>query len=401
MCEQLTPNFDGIPIVCLSSAGWDTDTPVNVHHIMKRLAIDHQILWMDSQPMRVPSLSRSDVGKVIRRVRSSAGGIRELQDNIWGITPRALPVSSVGLVQNWSDHRLQKAISKAIETLGFRSFILWTFLPSWAGLAGNMGEALTIYHCVDDYEANPRVNSQLVMDLERQLLGKADLVIVTSEPLLRKLEQFHRNVHLVQAGVDDGFFLDDEPPIPDDLSDIPVPRIGFTGAVSEYKVDIPLMVEAAERYPDVSFVLIGPVGAGDPNTDISKLRKQSNVYLIGSRDHDSLPDYLYHMDALMLPSPDTPTMKSSFPVKLFEYLATGKPILARAQEPLEEYASLVYLAESRVDFINGIGRVLDDNDISKRKARVEIAKLNKWEHRIIQLGKIVEETLVLKLAGDA
>ncbi len=159
------------------------------------------------------------------------------------------------------------------------------------------------------------------------------------------------------------------------------------------------LVQPAGRYPDVSFVMIGPVGAGDPFTDISGLRALSNVYLLGPRDHGALPSYLYHMDALMLPSPDTPTMTSSFPVKMFEYLATGKPILARAQEPLRKYDSLVHLAESTSDFLDGIGMVLDERDASKAGVRMEIARNNTWEHRLQQIGTILEEALVRKQAG--
>ncbi len=399
MSKSSTPNFDRIPILCLASAGWETDTPVNVHHIMGRLADDHRILWVDSQPMRVPRFTKADFGKVFRRVRSAAGGVRELRGNMWGITPRVLSLSGNPWVRNWNDRRLRKTIHDACESMGLQSFVLWAFLPSWAGLAGNMGEKLTVYHCVDDYAANPGVNSQLVADMERQLVSRADVVMVTSEPLLRKLEQVHTNVHWVPAGVDQGFFLSEAPDFPEDLKDIPSPRIGFTGAISGYKVDVGMLVEAAGRYPDVSFVLIGPVGAGDPFTDISRLRALSNVYLLGPRDHVGLPGYLYHMDALMLPSPDTPTMVSSFPVKMFEYLATGKPILARAQEPLRKYDSLVHLAESTSDFLDGIDEVLNERDASKAGARMELARNNTWDHRLQQIGQILEEALVRKQAG--
>ena len=182
--------------------------------------------------------------------------------------------------------------------------------------------------------------------------------------------------------------------------DIPPPRIGFTGAISGYKVDIEMLAEAAERYPDVSFVLVGPVGAGDPSTDASRLRELPNIHLLGSRDHKALPSYLYHMDALMLPSPETSTMMSSFPVKMFEYLATGKPILARIQEPLREYASLIALAESGSDFSDKISIVLDEHDASKADARIEVARNNTWDYRMQQIGQIMEEALMRKQAGQ-
>ena len=396
MVDRLHQAFDGMAIVCMSSAGWETDTPVNVHHIMRRLSHDHPILWVDSMPLRVPSASRSDIRKVYRRLRTSAGGIRKLQDNMWGITPRSLPLYRYNWIREWNERRLRKRIRNTRTSLGFARSIMWAFLPTAAGVAGNLDEGLIIYHCVDDYAANPGVDGQMIVDMERALLDKADVVFATSPPLQRALAKYHGHVHLMPVGVDEVFLQIESYAEPGDLVAVPRPRIGFTGAISGYKVNIPLLMKAAEGYPDVSFVLIGPAGEGDPSTDISTLRRMRNVYLMGSRRHQDLPGYLYYMDALMLPSADTVTMKSSFPAKLFEYMATGKPVIAMRQEPLAPYDALVNLAESESDFISGIRGMLEDNDLSKREARVEVARQNTWEVRMASICDVVEDALIRK-----
>jgi glycosyltransferase involved in cell wall biosynthesis len=386
-----------MPILCLASAGWETDTPVNVHHLMRHLSRQHPILWVDSQPMRFPRFTRSDLRKVFRRVRSAPKGFRHLEENIWGMTPKTVPLYGSGQVRRWNDNRLRKSISHAATALGLHPLILWAFLPNAAGLAGTLGEVLTIYHCVDDYAANPGVDSQAIAAMERELLPKVDVVFATSMPLVERLRQHHSNVHWVPAGVDESFFRDSPVPQPADLADIPPPRIGFVGAVSGYKVDIPLVVDASRMYPDISFVLIGPVGEGDPSTDVSELRRGKNVFILGPRDHRHIPEYLHHMDAMMLPSAPTTTMKSSFPVKLFEYFATGKPVIAISQDPLMSYSSLITLVESGSEFLGAIPRVLEDSAPSRVKARVEVARQNTWENRIRRIGEIVEDALAAKL----
>jgi len=394
--NPIFPVFDGTPILCFASAGWDTDTPVNVHHLMKRLSQNHPVLWVDSQPLRLPSFTSSDLGKIVRRLKTASSGIRGLQENIWGITPKTLPIYRSAFIQKWNDQRLKKTILNAGKSLKMNSPILWVFLPTAVKMVGNLGERLIVYHCVDDYSANPGVNPRVISEMEQEMLKKAEVVFATSQPLQRSLQKFHSNVIWIPAGVDETFFQKQNYPEPKDLAGIHHPRIGFTGAISGYKVDIPLLIEASERYPDVSFVLIGPVGAGDPYTDVSYLKKQSNVFFLGPRKHEQLPEYLYHMDALMLPSAQTPSIRASFPVKIYEYLATGKPVIARKQETLMSFWSVIYLASSNTDFLDGIGQVLKDQDSCCAKARVKLAMQNTWTDRIQQISTVIEQALIRK-----
>jgi len=399
MSEMIASTFDKLPVVCLASAGWETDTPVNVHHIMRRLSVRHPILWVDSQPLRVPSTSRADLRKVVRRLGTMAGGVRSVKDNVWCITPSSLPFYRNRGIQNWNDRRLRKQLLRTTASLGFSHFVLWVFLPTAAGLAGTLDEVLTIYHCVDDYASNPGVDAQAIRALELQLLEKADVVFATSVTLQRKLADHHPHVVLMPAGVDPMFFASGLAE-PEDLALIPKPRIGFIGAVSSYKVDIDLLVESATAYPKVSFVLVGPVGAGDPGTKIAGLRKLPNVFLLGARKHPRLPEYLYGMDVLMLPSAGTLTMASSFPVKLFEYFATGKPVVAIGQEPLLAYESLMIVADSHRGFLDAIGAALEETNQSKSQERLAVARQNTWDCRMEQICAAIDEALVRKSRGQ-
>jgi glycosyltransferase involved in cell wall biosynthesis len=327
-------------------------------------------------------------------------GVRTLQDNMFGITPGSLPFYRSRWVRQWNDARLRKTLQQAASSLGLSPYIFWAFLPTAAGLAGTMGEILTIYHCVDDYASNPGVDSQVIAEMERRILEKADLVFTTSVTLQRSLEKYHSHVVLLPVGVDDIFLTAATLPEPKDLSQIPKPRIAFTGAISSYKVNIDLLVQAASVYPEVSFVLIGPVGAGDPSTRVSELRKMHNVYLLGSREHRRLPEYLMSMDILMLPSAHTPTMRSSFPAKLFEYFATGKPVIAVKQETLLPYHALMTLADSPEAFLDAIPKALQEKDQSKADARIELARQNVWHRRIEQISADIESALIRKHGGQ-
>ena len=105
------------------------------------------------------------------------------------------------------------------------------------------------------------------------------------------------------------------------------------------------------------------------------------------------------MDVLMLPSANTPTMRSSFPVKLFEYFATGKPVLAVKKETLLPYQTLMFLADSHGAFLSAIPKALDDRDQAKAEARLQIARQNVWERRIEEICAHVESALTRKQGG--
>jgi len=132
--------------------------------------------------------------------------------------------------------------------------------------------------------------------------------------------------------------------VPAELAALPAPRIGFVGAISAYKLDLTLLETLARRHPHWSFVLIGPVGEGDPSTDVAALAALGNVHLLGTRPYNALPAYLKGLDLGLLPLRLTPYTQAMFPMKFFEYLAAGLPVVATAIDALQPFASLALLA---------------------------------------------------------
>ena len=113
---------------------------------------------------------------------------------------------------------------------------------------------------------------------------------------------------------------------PMELVGIPRPRLIFIGALSQYKVDFSLMQRVAELLPDVQWVLIGPVGEGQPDTE--KPPRMPNVHILGPRSYEHLPAFLAHCDIAVLPAARNAYTTSMFPMKFFEYLASGLPVVA-------------------------------------------------------------------------
>jgi glycosyltransferase involved in cell wall biosynthesis len=183
---------------------------------------------------------------------------------------------------------------------------------------------------------------------EQQLCRRADAVFVTSPQLLSSLAPFNPHTYFypnVADGAHFGRALSPDLTVPPDLAALPGPRLGFVGAISAYKLDLALLETLAQRQPGWSFVLIGPVGEGDPQTDVAALRQLANVHFLGVRNYDQLPAYLKGLDLGLLPLQRNPYTQAMFPMKFFEYLAAGRPVVATAINALQPFAEVALLCE--------------------------------------------------------
>ena len=176
--------------------------------------------------------------------------------------------------------------------------------------------------------------------------------------------------------------------IPEDVSCIKKPIIGFVGAISAYKVDLELLSFVAKSRPDWSIVLIGKIGEGDPGTDASIL-ELNNIYMLGSRSYKDLPGYIKSFDVAMIPVVLNDYTHAMFPMKLFEYLAAGKRIVSTNIDSLKNYSDHVLLSSSYDEFLVNVEKVLfEGNDIGLND-RLALAKKNTYKTRTEKMLAII------------
>src|SRR5690606_8984533 len=202
----------------------------------------------------------------------------------------------------------------------------WTCNPMTPRLCPVGRFAAVVYHCVDEIKAQPGMPAAEIEAAEAELLAAADHCFVTAEHLLETRRRLNPRTHYFPNVADFEHFArarDACTRVPDDLAALPQPRIGFGGAISGYKLDLPLVRRVAESYPEWSVVLIGQIGEGDPWTDVRALRGVPNLHLLGPRPYADLPAYLKGFDVAILPSPINAYTRGMFPMKFFEYLAAG------------------------------------------------------------------------------
>ena len=164
-------------------------------------------------------------------------------------------------------------------------------------------------------------------------------------------------------------------------------------AVSANRLELLQIADAVAREKsNWQFVLIGPIGRGDPSTDVSKLQALSNMHLLGERAYSELPRYVKAFDACLIPFNRNESTRGSLPMKFFEYLATGKPVIATNLPTLAEFREYFYRADTAAELSAALDAALcEPGEVAAK--RIEIARQYSWDVRMQEIGKIVNDAL--------
>jgi len=314
--------IEGHNIICFSN-DWDGD-PLSKKHIMLRLARKNRILWINSIGNRNPSASVRDLRRAFKKVQAFRGGCREVAENIFTFSPLAIPFHGNATARAVNRRFLAWSVRRAYRRLGFKNPITWTFLPTSGEVVGKLDEKLIVYHCVDEFSQFTGTDKNAILNMERDLLRKADQVLVSSGPLYETKKLHNPRTSMVTHGVDLDHFrkaCDPKTVIPGDISGLSRPVIGFFGLIADW-VDLNLIGFLAMSRPSWSFVLIGKV-----DTDVSAVEGLSNVHLLGQKPYSALPSYCAGIDVAILPFVVNQLTFAANPLKLREYLAAGLPVV--------------------------------------------------------------------------
>jgi glycosyltransferase involved in cell wall biosynthesis len=350
---------------------------------MRILARDNRVLWVDSIGYRAPRATRRDLGRVVAKLRAAARPLREVEPNLFVLSPIALPAYGSAAARAVSRALLRAQVRRAIRALGFERPVSWVFNPAAALVAGSLGEDLVVYYCVDEYTAFDGVPRAALAELERGLLARADLLVVSAERLLAAKP--HPRSLLLRHGVDFEHFrraLDPATPLPADVARLPRPVIGYFGLMGPEWFDVPLVERVARAFPGGSVVLLGKVA-----TDLGALPALPNVHVLGRKPYAELPAYAKAFDVGLVPFPVNEVTLAANPLKAREYLAAGLPVVATAIPEVTVLGDLVRAARGADDFVRAIEDALARP--GSRAERSEAMRGESWEARVGELRGFV------------
>jgi O-antigen/teichoic acid export membrane protein/glycosyltransferase involved in cell wall biosynthesis len=387
---------DDLAIICFAGAAYDQLTWTNRQHMMSRVSKQHPVLYVEPRVWLPRYLLRhwnkprellSFWKKILWYEKRDAQLFIKAQ---WNLIPGS---REIRFVANFNHVLNLFGVLLAVRNLQLArdKLCVWLYDTEAADFLPAFPDATVLYDCVDDHAAQAGVdrNPARVREEEASILKRADLVTVTSRHLLRLKQTSNKNVHLVLNAGDVALYNKADPILGSDVAfermqGLRHPIIGTVGSLDAYKFDFALLREVAALRPHWQFVLIGAPVIDQDTHDFESLAHERNIHLLGAVARFHVPAFVREFDVCIIPYRNNPYNRASFPLKFWEFMATGKPVVVTGLPELEEYSALIGYAKNSGDVVSMIENCLG-NPQTNAKQRQELAQAHGWESRVSQV----------------
>lgn len=300
-------------------------------------------------------------------------------------TPPVLPVNWINqawlfkLLAGFNAWLIKGTIRRILKRINPEETVLINALnPVYGHLTNKSWKvARKVYYCYDEISGTPWSN-KWGPAYEAKYLEEVDEVITTSPKLCETKEVINPHCKMVPNGVNLDLFQD--PPVEKTRHKV----IGYVGAVDD-RIDFDLAANLAKEMPDYEFQFIGPV----KSEAVKKWQMLNNIHCLGAKEQTELPALISEMDCCLIPFVKNELTASIYPLKINEYLAMGKPVVATSFSDLSDFNGHISLADETQTMLKAIQRELKGNTRLRIQKRVRFAQENSWEKRATQLSQVI------------
>ena len=375
-------------IVCLATSPW-YPIPTRKQQVMSRME-DAEILYFDPSITYLAPLKDKLARPKLKAYKNSGEEVKP------GLTVYALPpvlpfFNKFRFVNKLNQKRIAHYVRKRMAQHGMKDPVLWVYSPVTVDCVDQIPHSALVYDCVDRHSAyGGLMNPRLVDDMELELAAKCRQVFATATGLAERLKKANENTVFIPNGANFERFSQaaEDLPCPEDMEAISKPIFGFVGALQEC-IEYGFLEAAAKAHPEWSFVFIG---RENPGVDLSHLRSMENCYFLGLKPNEQLPAYIRQFDACLNLFASGDLSKDVSPLKFYEYLATGKPIVSTPQpDQVMEFTPLIHIAATAEEFSLCLAASLEDTDPSRTAARMAEGRKSSWDARVAQMCEILQE----------
>ncbi len=401
----MSNSFTEFPIVMLSMSRWDGDFSSASWSLAQTFSEDQVVYYVD-YPFTIIDVIREWSTPTVKkrrqsliRGRSKCHHIPGQHKNLKFITPAPmLPINWLppdSMLYRWlsrfNNLILFRAIKKALKNDGHAACILFnSFNPLYGYYKPkNLDIRLFIYQSRDNINALEYYLKKHGSQLEIEAIRAADISYATSKQLQKDLtDRSGKQVEFLPNAADIPLFetaRTETLPSPDDISHVKGPIIGYTGNICQ-RLDYDLIKYVISAHPDKSYVFVGPKNFYQ-HTDID-LDSIPNLYFTGAKNIKALPAYLRRFDVLLLPFKCNELTSRIYPLKINEYLASGKPVIStNFSRDIQSFEEVVYIALDKEAFSKAVQNALDEDREDMRIHRHQVSTENSWKKRVEMIRK--------------
>jgi glycosyltransferase involved in cell wall biosynthesis len=363
-------NYD---LVVFSHLRWEFVTQ-RPQHILKRLARHgHQILFVEEA---IP-FSESDRGTA--RVFAADDHINVLQPKVESKS---------------YEQEVYPLIRSQMDQLGLKNVVLWFYSAFFEEFTELIDHQLVVYDCMDELSAFAGAAPELIKK-EKKLFKKTDVVFTGGKSLFESKKKHHRQVYCFPSSVDEKDFRLarlTSTQVPEDLANIPGPRVGFYGVIDE-RVDLELLEQVARKLPKIAFVMIGPVVKIQPEL----LPRLKNIHYLGAKSYQDLPAYLKGIDIAMMPFALNKSTQFISPTKTLEFMAANKPIISTPiYDVRRDYSQEVKVVSGVKEFVSAVEDFLAEKNLQRRvreKKQELVIKKTSWDLTVQKMEEIMDQKI--------
>jgi len=370
-------------VVCFAAVDWWYHNRGHSEcQIMSRLAKRVPVLWVNSIGMRAPSPGKTELvlHRYVRKLKSTLKGLRRDETSgMWVYSPVFIPRYNPRMVEV-NGRLVGLQVSALLRKLKIKRPAVWATVPTCAPMVERRRWAASVWNRSDEFSAFPEADASLIAPLEDRLLRACDSAVYVNRMLFEREQGRVKAAEFIGHGVDFNHFASARPgvkppsEVPEELKDLPRPIVGFYGALDDYTIDLELLIKVARRIRPATLLIIGPKAM-----DISRLVAEPNVKYTGPVPYPKLPNYAAQFDVALMPWLQNDWIKGCNPIKLKEYLSLGFPVVSIRFAELERYEHLVYGADSHDQFLDAIGRAVNEHDPALVEQRRASVRNDSWD----------------------
>ncbi|MDA1232364.1 MAG: hypothetical protein O2856_16450 [Planctomycetota bacterium] len=387
--------------------------PSSCQHLIRNLLDRYPVLWVNTIGTRAPRFDAQTMKRVTEKLRqwgtakltkgtgqksdnSDETGVHSLR-NLQVINPKMWPWFSKGRDRGLNRWLLSRQLTSLILQLP-QPVVGLTSLPITADLPDALPVNRWVYYCVDDFSQWPGLDRDTMRTMDRAMIQRADSLVAVSETLQGMIAQEGRSASLLRHGVDVDFWTSsrmgfqtrhDENCADLDVSGSPSclangPTVVFWGVIDR-RIDTASLVRLSQDFDNGRIVLIGPQQDPDP-----AILAVSNIKILPAQPLNALPAIAQQADVLIMPYADLPVTRAMQPLKLKEYLATGKPVVVNRLPSTEAWCDCLDVAESPQQFSRLVReRINRGIPASQVSARTRLQH-ESWKSKAEQLEQILK-----------
>jgi glycosyltransferase involved in cell wall biosynthesis len=374
-----------LPPLFVFSDDWGRH-PSSCQHLVRQFLDRHEVYWINTIGTRKPRLDLATIRRGFSKARQwlAGSGKRDaLPANLRVRNPWMWP-SFGSRFGRWLNLRLLgRHLTKLAQSLPEPPVVLTT-IPLVADLVGRLPARRWVYYCVDDFSKWPGLDQTTMQHMEERLVERVDALVAASENLCQRLAQMGRDAQLLTHGVDLNFWADGEAaPLPE-VDNLERPLVVFWGVIDR-RMDVAFVKALAESLSKGTVLLVGPEANPDP-----ALYGPGRIVHLAPLPFERLPLLARAAEVVVMPYADLPVTRAMQPLKLKEYLATGKPAVVRDLPANRAWADCLDLAATPAAFVEAVRqRLATGLPEAHKKARSRLAGEG-WDAKARLLEKVLE-----------